>query len=112
MRHLYLLALTFGSAGAVAADVPRSLEVVNTPDIVSIAVLDHGSWRSLNIDSSRNLRVASIDLPDAGTCLRDFRTQFTDATALILRDVDTCREHTLDPAFYRPRMHRRHAAGS
>jgi hypothetical protein len=110
MRYLFVLALMSGSATVAAANAPQSLDVINAPDIVSLAVMDNGSWRALDIDSARHARVASVDLPHARGCFRDFRAQFPDATALILRDVDICSERTLDPSFYRPRMHRRRAA--
>ena len=105
MRHAFLLALAVAGANAVAASEPHSLDVVNAANIVSLAVSTGGSWQSLDLAPRDDTRTVHVDLPDAGTCLRDFRVQFADASALILGDVDVCSEHVLDPAFYRPRMH-------
>lgn len=112
MRKTLLLAAILSSATAFAAD--GSLNIINSSDldIVALATAIQGSpWQPLALQDGmlRKGGTVGVDVSADKRCSRDFRVVFADASALVLRDFDTCRETGFDPAFYLPRMHRRHA---
>ena len=109
MRLSFLIAIALSGPVMAATDNMRSLNIVNNSDtaIVALATATYGShWLPLELSAGSLRKGNAIDVNLAAySCLRDFRAVFADASALVLRDFDICRESRLDPSFYRPRMH-------
>ena len=116
MRLSFLIAIALSGPAMAATDNVRSLNIVNNADtaIVALATATHGSpWLPLELSAGSLRRGNAVNVSlAADSCLRDFRAVFADATALVLRDFDICRENRLDPSFYRPRMHLHRARAS